>query len=216
MLIRLILLSVLITGGWQLGSGGWIWAKAWLAQQLLEQSWQAMRNDPEDNQAIKPWPWADTHARGQLRIPALEIEQIVLDGDSGRTLAFGPGLSHAGSGIGQPGTTIISGHRDTHFAFLSELDDSMDIQLQGLNGLHNYRVLRTEIIDTSAGEIRLDMDQDGLLLVTCYPFDNWQPRGPLRYLVWAEPVEVESVKESGDEGEAYAGSVLQRAFAAVI
>ncbi|RDE18246.1 class GN sortase [Motiliproteus coralliicola] len=202
MLIRLLrnrwgLIALLLAGGWQLGSGGWIWAKAWLAQQLLDHSWTSMRYDP-NAQPIKPWPWADTHARGRLQIPSLQVDQIVLDGDSGRTLAFGPGLSHAGRDIGEPGVTLISGHRDTHFDFMPQLRESMVIRLQSRTGERRYRVSERRVVDSRDGGISLDPDQDGLLLVTCYPFENWQPGGPLRFLVWAEPVDSDQVSGEAD------------------
>ena len=42
-MIRILVLVMVIAGGWQLASGGWIWATALLAQRLLEQSWSQMQ-----------------------------------------------------------------------------------------------------------------------------------------------------------------------------
>ena len=44
-----------------------------------------------------------------------------LAGVSGRTLAFGPGHVDGTPLPGDPGNSVLSGHRDTHFAFLREL-----------------------------------------------------------------------------------------------
>ncbi len=188
MMIRILLLVLTIAGSWQLISGSWIWAKAELAQQLLEQSWNQMQQAQRLGQRkiIKPWPWADTYATAKLQVPELSIEMIVLQGDSGRTLAFGPGHSSDSALPGELGATVISGHRDTHFSFLPQLKTDMKIRLSTAEQETNYRVRETRIIDSRRGGIMTPENQQGLLLVTCYPFDSIDVGGPLRYLVWAE------------------------------
>lgn len=187
-MIKIVILATLITGGWLLGSGSWIWAKATLAQHLLEQTWSEMQQSKMigQNKTVKPWPWADTYATAKLQVPELSVDMVVLQGDSGRTLAFGPGHSSDSAQPGDPGTTVISGHRDTHFAFLEKLTTNMRIQLHTLGDRMSYRVKETRIIDSRKGGIMTPENVHGLLLVTCYPFDSIEPGGPLRYLVWAE------------------------------
>ncbi|MEH6625919.1 MAG: class GN sortase [Motiliproteus sp.] len=187
-MIRILVLVMVIAGGWQLASGGWIWAKALLAQRLLEQSWSQMQLQHHNGNAevIKPWPWADTHATARLEVPELAINMIVLQGDSGRTLAFGPGQSNDSVAPGELGTTVISGHRDTHFSFMRDLKTNMKLRLQTLDRELLYRVREARIIDSRQGGIIAPEEDYGLLLVTCYPFDSIEPGGPLRYLVWAE------------------------------
>ena len=82
----------------------WIPAKAELAQWLIEQSWQqALDGRPE----LPPWPWADTRPLGVLSVPAHGVRQMVLEGNSGRNLAFGPVLL---DGSVQGHDLVISGH----------------------------------------------------------------------------------------------------------
>ena len=165
-------------------------AKAWLAQQLLRDAWASTQ---ADGGAHKPWPWADTHPVARLRVPARGIERIVLAGDSGRTLAFGPGWAESSARPGARGTPVISGHRDTHFAFLRELAVGDEIALEGETGTASYRVVSTRIADATRERIALDESEDALLLVTCWPFDAVVPGGPLRYVVRArrfEPLQV--------------------------
>ncbi|WP_210395905.1 class GN sortase [Motiliproteus sediminis] len=188
MLKRVPLLGVALglAGLMLLTNGGWIWAKAQLAQLLLQRSWSAMQ---QQGRELKPWPWADTHALARLRLPALGVDQLVLDGDSGRTLAFGPGLN---SNSGLPGSsrlTLISGHRDTHFRFLSRIESGMEIEVETLQGRWRYRIEARQVINIDEGAVSVSDNRPGLLLVTCYPFDTLEPGGPLRLLVWAEPAE---------------------------
>ncbi len=169
---------------WLATDAGWLHAKAWLAQQLLRDAWQ----DTLTTQATQhPWPWADTHPVARLTVATLGIDQIVLAGDSGRTLAFGPGWAEASAAPGARGNTVISGHRDTHFAFLRLLTVGDEITLESAHGVASYRVASLRIADTRSESIALDGDE-ALLLVTCWPFDAVVPGGPLRYVVWAEPM----------------------------
>ena len=74
-------------GLWQAGESAYIEAKAWLAQDLLEDAWAKTLGGA---QQVKPWSWADTWPVARLQAPDLNIDRIVLAGASGRTLAFGP------------------------------------------------------------------------------------------------------------------------------
>ena len=87
-LSNIVIAIVLITGGWQFGQGVYIYAKAELAQYLLVAAWQETK---QTQQPVKPWSWADTWPVARIEVPTHNIDLIVLSGDIGRTLAFGPG-----------------------------------------------------------------------------------------------------------------------------
>src|SRR5690606_24420042 len=93
----------------------WLHAKATLAQLLLERAWAARG---ADGSTPPPWPGADMRPVARLQLPAQGSDLVVLAGDSGRTLAFGPGWAEASTAPGAAGTVVLSAHRDTHFAVL--------------------------------------------------------------------------------------------------
>ena len=66
-------------------------------------------------------PGADMRPLARLRQPRLDVTQVVLDGASGRVLAFGPGHVTGSALPGVNGNIVISGHRDTHFRWLRDL-----------------------------------------------------------------------------------------------
>ena len=171
-------------GLWHTGSAGYIHAKAWLAQVLLERAWTATLAGETH---VRPWPWADTWPIARLHVPALGVDRIVLAGASGRTLAFGPGHLDGTAPPGAEGHAVLSGHRDTHFRFLERLAEGSDLRVQRPDGTwRDYRVTATEVIDARRARLA---DGDGtaaLTLVTCYPFDAVRPGGPLRYVVFAD------------------------------
>jgi sortase A len=163
----------------------WIPAKAALAQRLLQSSWTAM---VDDGQTHRPWPWADTHAVAKIVQPRLGIEQIVLAGDSGRTLAFGPGWAESSATpASEVGSVVISGHRDTHFAWLQELRDGDAVRLETRLGPRDFRVTALQVVDSRHHRLAMTSDAEQLVLVTCWPFDATAPRGPLRYVVTLVP-----------------------------
>lgn len=176
--------GLLLAGALLAVQAGWLPAKAALAQQLLAASWQ---QSLADGGAHRPWPWADTHAVARLSSPRHEVSQVVLAGDSGRSLAFGPGWAESSADPGTPGTVVISGHRDTHFRWLGKLRRDDVVELQTRQGLRRYAVEATRIAD-SRSERLASAGPDQLLLVTCWPFDASAVRGPLRYLVTLRPL----------------------------
>lgn len=180
-LARSVLLAAIVLAGHAL----WMPAKAALAQQLLASSWESSKHDGSPH---RPWPWADTHPVARLEQTRLGVSQVVLAGDSGRPLAFGPGWAESSARPGRgTGTIIISGHRDTHFAWLRDLQPGETVALETTKGLRNYAVVHQQVVDSRTHRIAADRDADQLVLVTCWPFDATAPRGPLRYLVTLAP-----------------------------
>jgi sortase A len=160
----------------------WIPLKAELAQWLIERSWRDIVAGASES---RPWPWADTRAAAVLVVPSLGIRQVVLEGQSGRNLAFGPVLMD-GSLAGRD--RVISGHRDTHFGFLPSLRSGDLIQLITRQSSKWFEVREMEVVDSRGMELVIDPGQERVSLVTCYPFDSLSPGGPLRYVVTALPV----------------------------
>ena len=184
--LLMLTVCLLAVGIWQLGEGSWIYAKARLAQVLLHRAWSRTL---AGERRVTPWPWADTWPVGRLRVPSEHIDMIVLNGAYGRTLAFGPGLAESSAVPGTGGTTILAGHRDTHFSFLQGVKETTEILLDLPDGQSaRYRVREHRIVDARTDSIRLADDTDQLVLITCYPFDAIFPGGPLRYLVRATRV----------------------------
>lgn len=175
--------ALLALGFWQFGQGAYIPAKAWLAQELMQRAW--IRAGAGEERA-SPWPWADTWPVARLTAEDRKIDLIVLAGGSGRTLAFGPGHLSASALPGEPGNSIIAGHRDTHFQFLRKVEVGEILGMEtALGQQHQYKVVGVDIVDSRTGSLVLDTDAAMLSLVTCYPFDALEAGGPLRYVVTA-------------------------------
>jgi sortase A len=180
---RMLAVGLVAVAIWQAGEAMAIHAKAWLAQRLIASAW---KKSVEDGVGVKPWPWADTWPVARLEAPRQGESLMVLAGSSGRTLAFGPGHVDGTPLPGDSGNAVVSGHRDTHFAFLRDLrsGDELVVQTRGGRIIH-YAVSGIEVVRNRDVRVLLDANDDRLTLVTCYPFDSPIPGGPLRYVVVA-------------------------------
>ncbi len=183
---KLLLAGLLLISALAFGQGAWIHAKAMLAQYLISDAWEQQL---KGTSKPRPWPWADTWPVARLQAPALGVDQFVLAGASGRTLAFGPGQVPGTALPGEPGNSVISGHRDTHFRWLRILRQGDELRVQGMDGgWRRYRVRAGEVVRETDTRILQPAGRDVLHLVTCYPFDALVPGGALRYVVTAERV----------------------------
>jgi sortase A len=179
--IKLILAAVLTVGSWQVGSSAYLLAKAHLAQYLIADAWQETL---ADGQPHPPWSWADTHPVARLNFPTLGKTSYVLEGASGRNMAFGPVHSETSGMPGGQISTVISAHNDSHFSFLGQLRLQDVIQIETLAGAYSYRIADIRVVDSDKQQISINQ-QDELILTTCYPFNALQTGGNLRYQVTA-------------------------------
>lgn len=180
---NIIIALLIITGVWQVGQGIYIHAKALLAQELLEHAWTQTLNG---KQQVAPWPWADTWPVARLQVPRLNVDLVILAGDSGRTLAFGPGHNFASAAPGEPGNAFLSGHRDTHFRFLKDLQNGDHVIVETAEGKRiNYVVNQLSIVNENDVYLPVDTVSAKLSLITCYPIDGIVPGTSQRYIVSA-------------------------------
>ena len=179
----IVVIGLLIATSWELGTGLYIYAKAQAGQWFISRAWETTL---QTHHPVKPWSWADTTPVGRLVVKDLDIDQYVLAGSSGRTMAWGPG-HYAGTVYpGEPGNAIIAGHRDTHFRFLKDLHVGHAITFQDRTGTwQQYVVDQLVVIDVTDDSLMLEGDEPGLVLLTCYPFDAIDTGGPQRYVVYA-------------------------------
>jgi len=169
-----------------IGHSSYMQAKAWLAQRLINASWQQAMTSGE---YVKPWPWADTWPVSRIIMPQHDVDLVILAGDDGRTLAFGPGARLSAPMPGEKGLSMISAHRDSYFEFLEKVTVGEYFTIQNASGdMLRYRISSLQIVSqpllAQANEIG---NESRIVLVTCYPFHALNPGGPQRYLVFAEP-----------------------------
>lgn len=85
------------------------------------------------------------------------------------------------------GHTVLSGHRDTVFTELGELEqgDTMTVEYEGES--FTYKIKDIWITDENDRTVIVKKDKPTLTLTTCYPFD-FIGSAPDRYIIQAELV----------------------------
>lgn len=122
---------------------------------------------------------------GRLRIPRVGLSAMIAEGTSASTLRRAIGHLPESELPGQPGRTVLAGHRDTFFRDLGRLRPGDGIEVSTANGDFDYRVASTAVVPSASEGVVHGGPPSSLTLVTCYPFDYLGP-APLRFVVRAE------------------------------
>jgi len=124
---------------------------------------------------------------GRLEIPRLGLSTIVVEGASKTTLRRAVGHISGTALPGQPGNIGISGHRDTFFRPLRNIERHDIILLTTVLGEYRYRVVSMRIVGPNDVAVLNPSGDEILTLVTCYPF-YFVGSAPDRFVVRAERV----------------------------
>ena len=188
--LRIFVAFVLFAGASLTARAMYLHAKADLASVLIRRAWD---KTVADGQPHRPWSSADTYPVARLRIPRLGYDEVVLEGATPRTLAFGPARLLSGAALGEPGNVELAGHRTSWFRPLEDLEARDEIQVQWFDAHKRKLRERTYTVDdiriVSPEEVTSlsPSSDEALTLITCYPFGH-SPRSPQRFVVLASPV----------------------------
>lgn len=179
------ILLVALAGAMLVGKGFYMKAKAEVSQVLLKRSFAAQLAGETD---ARPWPWADFTTEAEITALRIGKTAVVLSGASGEALAFGPARLANTPMPGEPGTSVIAAHRDTHFRWLKDVKPGDLLIITRKDGANlTFRAGTSRIARWDESGINADAPGRNLVLATCWPFDA-TGQGPLRYIVNAELV----------------------------
>ena len=117
-------------------------------------------------------PIADGDPVGQLRIPAIGVDETVVENVSLQVLKKGPGHFPETPMPGQEGNAAIAGHRTTYgapFHRLDELAPGDEVLVQTLQGDFRYEVSEQLIVAPTDVHVLEDKGDDRLTLIACHP-----------------------------------------------
>lgn len=125
-----------------------------------------------------------------LVIPSIDLMFDVFMGTDDDVLAKGVGMFQ--SDLTTPpdvgGHTVLSGHRDSVFSPIGDLNhgDSLYVRYQGVD--YHYKIEKTWITSADDLSVIVKKDEPTLTLSTCYPF-RFVGSAPDRYIVEAKLVD---------------------------
>jgi sortase A len=133
-----------------------------------------------------PGPIAPGVPVARLLIPRLGMDEIVLEGVDDYALNAGPGHLPGSAFPGEAGNSIISAHRDRHFATLGEIAVGDTLHTEAGTERTSWVVISKRVIDADAPALFRTRDAT-LTLTTCWPI-RYIGSAPERLLVTAKPL----------------------------
>ncbi len=113
---------------------------------------------------------------GTIRIPSIDVDEIVRSGVALSVIDQGPAHWVGTAGAGEAGNVVIAGHRTTHsapFRHLDKLEAGDLIYLTNSWGFDvMYRVTETFIVEPDAIWITYPTTQPTLTMFACHPLGS--------------------------------------------
>jgi sortase A len=128
----------------------------------------------------------DGEAMGRISIPRIGLHLVLVDGTTERDLARGPGIYTGDYLPGEGRLVYIAGHRTTHgapFSRLEELRPGNEISVALPYGTFVYVVTGHRIVSANDIAVLRSHRREQLVLQTCHPRFS----ASHRYLVYAKP-----------------------------
>ncbi|WP_047980850.1 class D sortase [Ornithinibacillus contaminans] len=129
---------------------------------------------------------------GILYIPKLGEELPIIEGTDADELAKGVGHYKGTAFPTQHDQIVLSGHRDTVFRRMGELElgDILTVKLP--YGSFSYEIVHTKVVDADDRTVIVPTAPNEVLTVTtCYPF-NYIGDAPERYIITAMPISTDN------------------------
>ncbi|OLO38830.1 class D sortase [Alkalihalophilus pseudofirmus] len=154
------------------------------AYELLEKN----EIDEETKPSIDDFDPQMGETAGILSIPAIEAELPIVEGTDEDELEKGVGHYKGTAWPTENDQIVLSGHRDTVFRRMGELEIGDQFIIKLPYGEFAYEIESTKIVDADDRTIIGSTAPDEVLVVTtCYPF-SYVGNAPDRYIIYAKPV----------------------------
>jgi len=185
---RIVSIALLLIGVTLLGYVGSQYWEMYHSQRQLEAQWehQQLSVMPVPGQPRAAIATADLLTR--VSIPRIKIDAIVVEGASRKQLSIGPGHMVQTAMPGDPGNAVITGHRDTFFRHIYELQKGDEIVVRRNGQTFKYQVTGKRIVKPEDVSVLKQTKDAQLTLITCYPTYYIGP-APERLVVFSKLVE---------------------------
>ncbi len=166
-------------------------------QHRLAREWQHQ----QQNRTLHPdqAPAAQDDGLIRISVPKIDLDSVIVEGTSNRDLLLGPGHMANTPAPGDSGNAVITGHRDTFFRHIHELQkgDIMVVQRDGKT--FRYEVTGKKVVEpTDLSVLRQSHDSE-MTLITCYPTYYIGP-APKRLVVFSRMLAADAQTQSAASG----------------
>jgi len=154
-------------------------------QRRLQAEWQKQMATAA-NPGLPPLSEAEMLTR--VSIPKIRLDAVVVEGATPKQLAIGPGHLTETAYPGETGNTVITGHRDTFFRHIYELEKGDAVFVHRNGEVFKYEVTGKKIVKPEDVSVLRPTSDPQLTLITCYPTYYIGP-APDRLVVFSKLVD---------------------------
>ena len=165
-----------------LGYAGFVFADSHVYQSL------EMKKFKQAGRLSEPHILAEGDVIGEIQVPRVGLDAIVVQGDSPANLRRAVGHISKSALPGELGNVVLAGNRDTFFRPLHDIRVGDMIEFNTSEHSFEYRVDSIDVV--APNDIRVLEPSTGrdLTFVTCFPFHFVGP-APRRFIVHAREVD---------------------------
>src|SRR5699024_3788293 len=124
---------------------------------------------------------------GMLVIDKIDANLPIVEGTSEDDLKKGVGHYEGTAYPLEDDQIVLSGHRDTVFRRMGELQIGDIMKVRMPYGDFDYEIVNTKVVPADDLSIIVPHDEETLTVTTCYPF-RYIGNAPDRYIIDAKPV----------------------------
>ncbi|MHC0037055.1 class D sortase [Pseudoneobacillus sp. C159] len=151
--------------------------------EAMEVAIEVVRKNPLASLAESSTIIKNDEVMGILHLPKIKKELPIIRGVSEDDLEKGVGYYEGTALPNQNDQMVLSGHRDTVFKRLGELQVGDELIVEMSSGKYSYIIEETFIVEADdLTVIKSTAPIEKLTLTTCYPF-NFVGNAPKRYIV---------------------------------
>lgn len=136
----------------------------------------------------EPHILAEGDVIGEIQVPRLGLDAIVVQGDSRVNLRRAVGHLSQSALPGEWGNVALAGHRDTYFRPLRDIRMGDEVRFTTRERSFEYRVESIEVVAPSDVQVLETSTGHDLTFITCFPFYYVGP-APKRFVVRAREVD---------------------------
>ncbi|HXN52612.1 MAG TPA: class D sortase [Candidatus Acidoferrum sp.] len=165
-----------------LGYAGFVFADSHVYQALEGKKFQ------QAGRLSEPHILVEGDVIGEIQVPRLGLNAIVVQGDSPANLRRAVGHISKSALPGEWGNVALAGHRDTFFRPLRDIRQGDEISFQTSERRFEYLVQSIEVVAPNDTRVLEPSTGHDLTFITCFPFHFVGP-APNRFIVHAREVD---------------------------
>jgi len=175
---------LLILGALMLGYVGAQYGQMFFEQRRLAHEWERQQHA---RTTVSPPGVAKAEGDGltRLSVPKIDLDSVIVEGTTHKSLLLGPGHMTDTPAPGDQGNSVVTGHRDTFFRHIHELEKGDTVLVQRDGKTFTYEVTGKKVVGPDDLSVIRPVKDQQLTLITCYPTYYIGP-APKRLVVFSK------------------------------